>query len=595
MSYLRLLILLAGLILLQGNLYALSLENAYTFQQDPSELKKETKKLGFFKKLFKHNDSSKLAKKFIHQHHKTLKDNKTPTFASAAEDVDIKSVAFKAETGFELGYEVFGWYPYWENDYYKSLNFSLLSTVAYFSYEVNPANGEAISTHDWETTPLIDSIRAYPNKKILLTVTNFGQRNNRRFLKNSKSIDKLIDNLIELLTKRNADGVCIDFEGVPKSQKDNYTGFLLTLSSRLKKANKDYKIYITVPSVNLSYALDFKSLDQAIDRFVIMGYDYYGKTSSIAGPVAPLLSGKDWEPFNLTESVKYYLDEGVTNSQLILALPTYGNLWETESQSLQSKAKKFLGSRTYSYIKSEIEKNEAVYIDPISKSAYSAYRTSGSKTQYRQCWFENDSSFVYKTNLIKKNKLAGLGLWALGYDKGYNDIWNVIYTELSQEKKVEADASSNGGSGNANGDGTAQGGSASNGQDSGSSSGILQNISEKLGLNDPNSKVNQVETKLASITDYKTILLYLMWFALFFACIGFVIAMTSPNTRAGFFNNASLKRYYSAFVLLLLIVIFRMQHWIDDNIVILIIGFILGGVTYYLANMYVERRKKELP
>ncbi|MDO5968954.1 glycosyl hydrolase family 18 protein [Flavivirga aquimarina] len=601
MNQLKVLTLLIIFIFLQDNLYALSSTKAYRIQQqDTSKLiKKATKKLGFFEKLFKHNDSAKLARKFIHQNHKKLKDKKTPTFPTGTTDVDLEKSFLKTDKNFELGYEVFGWYPYWEKDYYKHINFSLLSTVAYFSYEVNPSTGKAISTHEWETTSLIDSIKAYPNKKILLTVSNFGERNNRRFLRNSKSIDTLISNLIKLLDKRKGDGVCIDFEGIQKKEKDDYTGFLLTLSSRLKKVNKDYKIYAAVPSVNLTYVLDFKSLNQAIDKFVIMGYDYYGKTSSIAGPVAPLLSGKSWEPFNLTESVKYYLKEGVPNSKLILALPTYGSLWVTDNQSLQSKAKKYIGSRTYSYIKSEIENNEAVYIEPISKSAYSTYRVKGKKTEYRQCWFENDSSFVYKTNLIKKNKLAGLGLWALGYDKGYDDIWNVIYNELSKEEKAAMDASTDGsseGEGTQGGDSnTSQQGNASTTEDDSDSTGVLQKISNALGVDDPDSKINKTEKELASITDYKTILLYIMCFALFFGCIGFLSAMMFPNTRANFFNSTSLKIYYSAFMLLLTIVIFRMQQWIDNSIVTLIIGFILGGIAYYIANTFVERKKKELP
>ena len=112
-----------------------------------------------------------------------------------------------------------------KKDYYKYINFSLLSTIAYFSYEVNPETGNAISTHDWETTTLIDSIRVHPNKRILLTVSNFGEKNNRNFLRNPKAIDQLISNLITLLAKRKGDGVCIDFEGVKSKEKDEYTGF----------------------------------------------------------------------------------------------------------------------------------------------------------------------------------------------------------------------------------------------------------------------------------------------------------------------------------------------------------------------------------
>ncbi len=569
-------------LLFQSSVYSLTLIEAYSFVQDTSEVTKKTKgALGFIKKLFHHNDSSKLAKKFIHQHHKLLKDTKKSTFATGIKKILHKDSVFKTRKDFELGYEVFGWYPYWEKDYYKYLNFSLLSTVAYFSYEVNPKTGNAITTHDWSTTPLIDSIQQYSDKKILLTVSNFGQKNNRSFLNNTKAVDQLVKNLIKLLADRKGNGICIDFEGVAKKEKEEYTSFLLTLSNELKKANKDYLVYITLPSVNWSEALEFASINQSVDKFVIMGYDYYGKTSTVAGPVSPLESGKEWEPYNLTTSVDYYLENKIPGEKLLLALPTYGSIWETKTQSLQSKAKAFIGNRTFSYIKTEIEKNEQIYIEPLSKSAYSTYSIKGNKKQYRQCWFENDSSFVYKTKLIKDKKLAGIGLWALGYDKGYNDIWKVISTEMSKPAKKSIDEE------------TAVATNDSIGNND--SNSIFSGITKKLGLTDPDSKINTVEKKLISITNYKNILLYTMSFILFFACVGFLGAMCTPNTRASFFNDASLKGYYIGLMLLLAIVVFRMIGWIEDNTVMLTVGFLLGILAFYLANKIIERKKKELP
>lgn len=557
----------------------ISAENVTIFQDSTKVEKEAAKKLSFFKKLFKfkRNDSVKLAKKFIHQHHKLLKDGNNPNFPTEIPITTLKDSLFKTSKDFELGYEVFGWYPYWETDHYKYLNYSLLSTVAYFAYELDPKTGKAKTVHDWATTPLIDSIQKYPNKNVLLTVTNFGEKNNKKFLKNEKAVDELIKNVLKLLADRNANGICIDFEGVSKKQKVEYTNFLLSLSNHLKKENPDYKLYVAVPAVDWRESLDFKSIIQSVDRFVVMGYDYYGRTSSVAGPVAPLESGKEWEPFNLTTSVDYYLANNIPSNKLLLALPTYGSLWETKSQSLKSKAKKFIGNRTFSYIKSQIEPNEKIFLEPISKSAYSAFTIKGKKNEYRQCWFENDSSFVYKTKLIKDKKLAGLGLWALGFDKGYNDIWRVIDSELAKPPEIDSTAV------------------ASDSTATKTSTGILSKISKVLGLTNPNSKVNKVEKKLVQVTDYKYVLLYTLSFVLFFACIGFLGAMLFPNTRASFFNNASLKGYYIATMLLIAIVVFRMQGWIDDATIILIIGFLLGVLAFYVANLILERKNKDLP
>ncbi|TCI93174.1 glycosyl hydrolase family 18 protein [Tenacibaculum sp. M341] len=593
---------------------------AFALQDMPKEVKKEKKIVKFFKNLFKHNDSAKQARKFIHQHHKILKDKKAHVFSS----VDVKKSNLKkffTPKDFKLNYEVFGWYPYWEKDYYKNINFSLLSTVAYFSYELNPKTGAPITTHDWSTTPLIDSIKA-KNKKVLLTVSNFGDKNNRIFLKNANAVETLIDNLVKLVNKRQANGVCIDFEGVEKRDKSHYTSFLLSLSNRLKSANKDYQIYVTVPSVNWSESIDFGSVNKAVDCFVIMGYDYYGKGSKVAGPVSPLKSEKFWEPYNLTTSVDYYKSH-LPSNKIILALPTYGTLWETKNLDVKSKVKKYIGSRTYSYIKTNIEKNESIYIDDISKSAYSVYRVKGDKTTYRQCWFENETSFKFKTQLIKQQKLKGLGIWALGYDKGYDGFWQLISDEFGQSPSMNLPGDGNGsgstsqnnsngsnqsnstdnGSVNGTADSNSNGSgnnSTSNGGNNGSSSSstspsVVTKIVDNLGLTDPNSKINKVEKKLVHITNYKTILLYIMCFVLFFACVGFVIAMLSPNTRNNFFNNKALRNYYIAFMLILAIIIFRMQNIISDGTVFLIVGFLLGISAYYLADKMIERKEKDLP
>ena len=164
--------------------------------------------------------------------------------------------------------------------------------------------------------------------------------------------------------------------------------------------------------------------------------------------------------------------------------------------------------------------------------------------------------------------------------KGYDDIWKIISTELSKSAKEASTGST---------------GSSEDSSTTNSSKSIVTHITEALGLTDPNSKINRVEKKLVSVTNYKTILLYIMSFTLFFACIGFLAAMIFPNTRASFFNDASLKSYYIALILLLAIVVFRMQNWIDNKIVILIIGFILGGFAFYIVNKIVEKRKKDLP
>ena len=406
-----------------------SKKTSESLAQPKADIKRIEKTLSF-KNFFHHSDSVKLAKQYIHEQHKLTIGGPNYIYNIDHENLNLKIEAFKPNTRFKLDYEVFAWYPYWEDDLYKNLNYSLLTTIAYFSYEIEPATGNPITTHSWETTSLIDSAKAN-GSRVLLTVTNFGETNNKKFLNNAQAIENLIKQIKILLIKRKGTGVCIDFEGVLKAQKNAYSKFITLLSHELKKADKNYLVYLTVPAIDWRNYLDFEVLTPVVDQFVILGYGYYGAISRVAGPVDPINSGTIWEPYNLSTSIDYYLANQIPSSKLILALPFYGAIWKTESGKIGAKVKSFEGSRTYDYIKTKF--TMPLKYDTVSQSAWYSYIVN---KQYQQCWFDNDSTLAVKLNLIKEKRLNGMGIWALGYDKGYHDMWRVIAKNLCNTKAI---------------------------------------------------------------------------------------------------------------------------------------------------------------
>ena len=55
--------------------------------------------------------------------------------------------------------EVFGWHPYWMGEAWRKYPFELLSTVAFFSYVVDPETGSysnPLQIKDWRKTEMID-------------------------------------------------------------------------------------------------------------------------------------------------------------------------------------------------------------------------------------------------------------------------------------------------------------------------------------------------------------------------------------------------------------------------------------------------------
>jgi len=588
-------------------------EKDSTAEKEEKDAKKDLKfieKLLSFKNFFHHSDSTKLAKRYIRQHQRLTRGKKNYRYKIPRDSL-INLLPYLRYNINEPTHEILGWYPSWEKDLHKTLNYSLLSTVAYFSYEVNPKTGEADSIGDWMTTPVIDSLHAH-NKKILLTVTNFGNKENREFLKNPAAGDTLIKRVIQLLKDRDAHGVCIDFEGVVKSQKKNFNSFITLFSQELKKANKEYLVYLTVPAVDWNKYLDFEVLIPVVDQFAIMGYDYYGSTSKVAGPAAPLQSGDIWDPFNLTTSVDYYLANKIPPSQLILALPFYGNLWNTKTGQRGSKSDKYIGARSYDYIKYEFDKVPEIEerYDSISQSAWYSYVIKSDakkpKRQFRQLWFDSDSTMAVKLNFIKERNLNGLGIWALGYNKKYKNYWKVIDETFCRPEKdstlrpyilkypdsivvvvvdttaLEKVADSTKTDTTKTEDETDIGGD--------DESSFWESLG---GFWDTITDVNGI---LKKISESKWVLLYALLFMVFFGGIGFVIAMFKPDTRKFFFNSRTYTFYYVLVVLGILVFCLRYIRVIkNDPTVVLIGGFVIGAIVIYYISRRVQKAKRDLP
>ncbi|MDF1675990.1 MAG: glycoside hydrolase family 18 protein, partial [Vicingaceae bacterium] len=281
-----------------------------------------------------------------------------------------------------------------------------------------------------------------------------------------------------------------------------------------------------------------------------------------------------WEPYNLSTSIDYYLANAVPSSKLIMALPYYGVMWDTKTGDRGAKVEKFIGNRTYDYIKTKVEGKVApVQYDTVSYTAWCSYVVDDGDTHYRQCWFDNDSTIAVKLNLIKYKKLKGMGIWALGYDKGYSNLWEVIAVNLTNTTV------------NYNGTVTNDADTLNN-----DTSSTVNNSTASFW-----KKLTDIEGMLQEVTDYKTVLLFIMTLVVLFGGAGFVIAMFQPDTRMFFFSNTAYKIYYSAFVLLFLLVVLRWINIINDLSIALILGFIVGAVAIYFINKYIEKINKEMP
>jgi spore germination protein YaaH len=191
---------------------------------------------------------------------------------------------------------------------------------------------------------------------------------------------------------------------------------------------------MATPAVDWSGSWDLKSLSEICDYLIVMGYNYYWSTSSIAGPVAPLAG----ENYNITRTVNTYLTAGVAPEKLLLGLPWYGYDWPVTGASRKSATTDTGTSRVFSAAEELATKHSKTY-DELTSSAWVSYKSG---TLWRQLWFDNNESLLAKYNFAASKNLGGIGIWALSYEGSYDEVWTTIKKVYSDDWESEEEPES---------------------------------------------------------------------------------------------------------------------------------------------------------
>jgi spore germination protein YaaH len=330
----------------------------------------------------------------------------------------------------KLSKKVFGWNPYWLDTAYKKFDYSTLSTVGYFSYEVDTASGSYSTVRFWKTTQLIPIAHA-AGTKVVLTVTNFGNKENQAVLKSPKKRRTMIDSLVALVKLRNAGGVNIDFESITdKTLRDSLTNFLRDLSVDFHTKIPGSEVSIALPAVDWSGIFDVAAYEQFLDYAIVMGYDYHWSTSPIAGPVAPLKSSSLWGAQSVTKSVEDYLSRGISPQKLLLAVPYYGLEWPTDGKKIRANTTG--PGKSYIYANAEPRAQQFGKLwDDASQTPY--YKVS----EFAEGWYDDRTSLSLKYDLVIAKNLGGIGIWALGYDGTRPELNDLLKEKFGSQTSVE--------------------------------------------------------------------------------------------------------------------------------------------------------------
>jgi spore germination protein YaaH len=348
---------------------------------------------------------------------------------------------------------VYGFLPYWNLD-----GFTLeqeLTHLSFFGLNI-AANGE-ISTKD-EDGNLDPGYRALNSEKFLeltgqvteqedrveLVLKQFNANDIESFLNNEKSHLRFFESLDSILLAYPISGINIDIEYAGDNSlalRQNFTKFMRKLDWYLDTKYKDVKISLDVYASAASdpnSLWDIAALSPYVDYIVVMAYDFHQRSSEQAGPVAPLFSEDSVWGKDINQHLKVFLDQA-PRQKILLGIPFYGYAWQTDSKDPKANTFENTGF-TVSYKKAKdllamaegkvVTDNTWQGATNIKKSfdneALSPYITYQQDGEFYIIYYEDPKSIAYKLEYARQLDLAGIAIWALGYEDDDREIWQTI-------------------------------------------------------------------------------------------------------------------------------------------------------------------------
>ena len=308
-------------------------------------------------------------------------------------------------------HEIFGFAPYWTLSQSTGFNVSALSTLAYFSVDVNADGSLDHSGAGWggyESQALADLVsRAHgAGDRVVLTVSDFDQASLNQLTSSPTAGSTLSTALVAAIEAKKLDGVNLDFEGEGSADQSGLTRLVTQVSAALHTVNPHYQVTMDTYASSAGDSGGFyniPALAPAVDGFFVMAYQLNLQSS-----------GSSRSPLTSTMlSDKTTIDEyaaAVPAAKVILGMPYFGIDWPTTNGTLTAQATGPATDVSYGQI---VSSGHPIYWDDTTDTAWTSYQVGN---QWHETFFEDPTSLYDAAQLAGAGKLGGLGVWALGMD-----------------------------------------------------------------------------------------------------------------------------------------------------------------------------------
>lgn len=361
-------------------------------------------------------------------------------------------------------YEVFGFAPYWNINKLGNVDFSVLTTFAYFGV---PVNGDGtldttnIGYQTFQSKKATELFRkAHANgTRVVLTLTQMDNDSINQLMDDPSAQKKLTKEAVATVVKRGIDGINVDFEyiGNPGEEyRQKFSKFVrnLTQAMHAKVPASQVTVSVYASAVKDPKIYDIAQLAQNSDGIFMMAYDFATTSSNNVMPTSPLYGYKEkkyW--YDVSTAVKDFLTV-MPAEKLILGLPWYGYNYPVDAPAIKAptqqgyytyywyKRKRYSQyvapprsmAQTYAAVKEDITPALVTSYktgwDEYGQVRWKAYQEDGT---WRMIFLEDEKSLGIKYDFAKQNKLGGVGMWALGFEQGAPELWSLLGQKFGEK------------------------------------------------------------------------------------------------------------------------------------------------------------------
>ena len=342
--------------------------------------------------------------------------------------------------------DVTGWAPYWQADSALtsfSNHSATFSEMTPFFFTAQAVNGVLAIVNLSSDAKLQQYKAAAAGKPVVATITDGSGAHTMAGVLNDPTARAAHEtDIVNLVVNNNLAGIDLDYEdfafsdgrGSWPTTYANWGSFITELSTALHAAGKT--LAVDVPPIYDNgqtsssgyWVYNFPVMAQNVDRIRIMTYSYSG---SAAEPIAPY----QWVSDSMDAALKV---PGMTAAQLAMGIADYGNDAITKidgscpkGTTLKARGITNISSAQYAADRGATPTWDAVqheptfsYVESYTGPDASAVGATVRCNVYRTVWFEDQRAIYERVKLAQSKSLAGVALWALGYD---NDLtWTAV-------------------------------------------------------------------------------------------------------------------------------------------------------------------------